>query len=374
MNIENDNSFLTFTNTRPTEFHHNSSAVDSTSDSNMPQDLTDLSKQDTQETSEFNLEDVKKMSEILENIYQQAQLNLGLHENQDETIEDIFFNYVQNLQSTALDTSINWTGLTYEFKAFQTITPEELPDGLEYLPARYVAVLDKLERNYADEELLTQCSQLEQIYQAGKNGMIENYTKLLQDNLGISNDDAQQIKDSFSTILDENASAYRDAVKQIQETIAQNGVDSILLKNHETYIARELRTQTASVIKQVQSNAAYSVQDLIIAGQIAGRYQAEISNAANSNKNVMKFALALSMIDMQTEMMIEQGEISKNMAVLLQNSRVSGHEAALYALNQEFAKQSEGSFAPIDRAAFQEIYDTVMNAYLKSVGDDTKII
>ena len=41
--------------------------------------------------------------------------------------------------------------------------------------------------------------------------MINGYTQLLQDNLGISGDDVQAVKDSFSAILAEKVDAYREA-------------------------------------------------------------------------------------------------------------------------------------------------------------------
>ncbi len=89
--------------------------------------------------------------------------------------------YIDNLRQNGLDGAVDWSGLTRELEAFQTTTPEELEDGLDYLASRYAAVLDKLERNYSGEELTAQRAKLEEVYQAGKSGMIEGYTQLLQD-------------------------------------------------------------------------------------------------------------------------------------------------------------------------------------------------
>ena len=49
----------------------------------------------------------------------------------------------------------------------------------------------------------------------GKSGMIDGYTQALQDNLGLSNSDAQAVRDSFSSILAEKEEAYRGALKQV---------------------------------------------------------------------------------------------------------------------------------------------------------------
>ena len=42
---------------------------------------------------------------------------------------------------------MDWNGLAHELKSFQATSPEELEDGLNYMASRYVAALDKLERN-----------------------------------------------------------------------------------------------------------------------------------------------------------------------------------------------------------------------------------
>ncbi len=108
-----------------------------------------------------------------------------------------------------------WTGTVWlhELKSFQATSPEELEDGLNYMASRYVAALDKLERNYSGEELTAQRAKLEEVYQTGKSGMIDGYTRLLQDNLGLSNSDAQAVRDSLSAILAEKEEAYRGALK-----------------------------------------------------------------------------------------------------------------------------------------------------------------
>ena len=51
--------------------------------------------------------------------------------------------------------------------------------------------------------------------------MIEGYTQLLQDNLGLSSSDAQAVRDSFSAILSEKVDAYRSALGQVHEAAEQ---------------------------------------------------------------------------------------------------------------------------------------------------------
>ncbi len=286
--------------------------------------------------------------------------------------------YIDTLRQNGLDGAVDWNGLSHEMKSFQATSAEELEDGLNYMASRYVAALDKLERNYSGEELTAQLAKLEEVYQAGKSGMIDGYTRLLQDNLGISDSDAQAVRDSFSSILTEKEEAYRGALKQVHESVAQTGPDSVWLKNHDAYIASQLRAAGAAG----QSKAQYSVQDLTAAGQIAQDYRAEIDGASSCGRNEVTLGLNLSMADMKAETMISKGLVSGSMAALLRNSRTQGHENALAALNRALAQREshratgepKGTYAPVDSAVFRGVYDAVMSAYRQNGGDGAKAI
>ena len=286
--------------------------------------------------------------------------------------------YIDTLRQNGLDGAVDWNGLSHEMKSFQATSAEELEDGLNYMASRYVAALDKLERNYTGDELTAQLSKLEEVYQSGKSGMIDGYTRLLQDNLGISDSDAQAVRDSFSSILTEKEEAYRGALKQVHESVAQTGPDSVWLKNHDAYIASQLRAAGAAG----QSKAQYSVQDLTAAGQIAQDYRAEIDGASSCGRNEVTLGLNLSMADMKAETMISKGLVSGSMAALLRNSRTQGHENALAVLNHALAQREshratgepKGTYAPVDSAVFRGVYDAVMSAYRQNGGDGAKAI
>lgn len=286
--------------------------------------------------------------------------------------------YIDTLRQNGLDGAVDWNGLSHEMKSFQATSAEELEDGLNYIASRYVAALDKLERNYTGDELTAQLSKLEEVYQSGKSGMIDGYTRLLQDNLGISDSDAQAVRDSFSSILTEKEEAYRGALKQVHESVAQTGPDSVWLKNHDAYIASQLRAAGAAG----QSKAQYSVQDLTAAGQIAQDYRAEIDGASSCGRNEVTLGLNLSMADMKAETMISKGLVSGSMAALLRNSRTQGHENALAVLNRALAQREshratgepKGTYAPVDSAVFRGVYDAVMSAYRQNGGDGAKAI
>lgn len=292
--------------------------------------------------------------------------------------EDELNTYIDQLRQTGLDGTVDWSSLSREFDAFKSTTPEELEDGLDYLASRYVAVLDKLGRNYQGDELAAQLAKLEEVYQSGKSGMIDSYTKLLQDNLGISRSDAQAVKDSFSTILAEKVDAYRNELGRVNEIVDKTGADSVWLKNHDAYIAAQLRAAETTG----QNQTRYSVQDLAAAGQIAQSYRTEIFNASSCSRNEATLGLNLSMADMKAETLISKGVVSQNMASLLRSSRTQGHENALNALNQALAAREgnrspgepKGTYAAVDRSVFQGIYQAVMNAYQQNGGNGAEAI
>ena len=187
-----------------------------------------------QENVNFNIFDPASINRM------QERVRSGLYKM--TPTDDELNAYIDKLRQTGLDGTVDWSGLSRELEAFKSTTPEELEDGLDYLASRYVSGMDKLERNYTGDELTAQRAKLEEIYQAGKTGMIDNYTKLLRDNLGLSTSDAQAVKDSFSTLLAEKVDAYRGALDKVSEDVDKTGADSVWLKNHDAYIAAQLRT------------------------------------------------------------------------------------------------------------------------------------
>lgn len=337
-----------------------------------------LWKQETQTFRLSDLEDPEKANEIIENMRRQARWDLGLSQGAGETKDEVLSAYIQELRQNGLGGAADWDGLSRELEAFQSTTPEELEDGLDYLASRYVAVLDKLERNYTGGELAAQRAKLDEVYQAGAAGMIDGYAQLLQTNLGISDSGVQAVKDSFSTILSEKVDAYQGALGKVNEAVSQSGPDSVWLKNHDAYIASQLRAAGAVG----QTKAPYSVQDLAAAGQLAQSYRTEIFNASSCGRNEATLALNLSMADMKAETLIEKGIVGKDMAALLRSSRAQGHENALNALDQALAKREgslapgepKGTFAPVDRTVFQGIYQTVMNVYQQNGGNGAAAI
>ena len=336
-----------------------------------------LWRQETQTISLKDLEDPEKSKEFLENWRIQARWDLGI-QGGGPTKEEVLSAYIQDLRQNGLSGEVDFRVLTREMNSFKATTPEELEDGLNYMASRYVAALDKLERNFSGEELTSRRAELEEVYQAGKSGIIDGYTKLLQDNLGLSGSDAQAVRDSLSSILAEREDACRGALQQVHEAAAQAGPDSVWLKNHDAYIASQLRAAAAPG----QSKAQYSVQDLTAAGKIAEDCRAEIDGASSCGRNEVTLALNLSMADMKAEAMISKGQVSGGMAALLRGSRAQGHANALAALDRALAQREshraagepKGTYAPVNSTVFRGIYAAVMGAYRQNGSDGAKAI
>lgn len=319
-----------------------------------------------QENTTFNLFDPDSIARMHE------RLRSGL--STISPTEEELTAYIDRLRQDGLDGTVDWSGLGRELGAFKSTSPEELSDALDYLASRYAAALDKLERNLkGGEELAEQRAKLEEVYQAGKTGMIDNYTRFLRSNLGLSGSGARAVGDSLSTLLDERVEAYRGALDAVYDSLS--GPDGEWLKNHDAYIASRLRE--AGTAKP--GKAQYSAQDLTAAGRIAQAYEQEIKYAG---KDEARLALNLAMADMQAEEMIGRGLVSDKMAALLRGSRTQGHQNALDALDQFLAKREstrapgepKGIFAPVDSGVFQKIYNAVMGAYRQNGGDAAEAI
>lgn len=325
-----------------------------------------------------DLDDPQKASEIVENMRKQAIRDIGNGQGVIETKEEALDSYINELRQNGLDGTVDWSGIGREFQAFNNTTPEELADGLDYLASRYVAVMDKLERNFSGEELTAQLNKLEQVYNSAKSGMIDSYSEFLKSNLGISENDISDIKDSFSVILEDRVNGYRSAIGKVNDEVSETGADSVWLKNHDAYIAFQLR----SSVTNEKSSAKYSVQDLSAAGRIAQEYQNESNSAEFGNRNEASLALNLSMTDMKTETMINKGLISKDMASLLRNSRNQAHKNVIDALDKRLSAlessrapgEPKGAFAPADISVFNGIYDAVMKSFAENGGDAAKAI
>lgn len=291
--------------------------------------------------------------------------------------------YMACLRRNGLDGQIDWQGLAAEFRSFQDMPPEELTASLNYVASRYVSVLDKLKRNFTENELAEQRVKLENIWVTGTTGLVDGYTHFLQSNLGISDLDAQAIRISLDTLIEQRICAYRAMVEQTNTAAAQTGPDSLWLRNHDAYIATRLREAVVSDETDfIPASGTYSAQDLTVAGHIAQVYQFEIDGACAGNQNEAQLALNLAFADMKEETLIQRNLVSENMAALLRKSRVQGHSAALDAVGKYLScgKGTDPSIAPespsaaVDYPIFHGIYEAVLNEYHQNGGDGAEAI
>lgn len=284
--------------------------------------------------------------------------------------------YIENLRKNGLSGKLDWPSLQNELTSStlgdvsgSAIGAENLADRIDYLASRYAAALDKLERGYSGGELESEKKKLDAAYQAGANKLAEDYTGLLQSALGISQQDAQDVRNSFSALLEQRIEGYRDNIEQVRESIVRAAPEDGWLLNHDAYVAAQLRKTGAGT---ESGGAVYSAEDLTAAGKIAKIYKSEAEAAAFGSLDEADMALNLAMADMKSEALISRDLVGDKMAALLRNARSQGHSAVLNAADQHLAQREAGrlsgesGFAPMDRTMFQSVYNAVMDTFQKS--------
>ena len=325
------------------------------------------------ENTTIRLDDLSSLDLLQERL---RKGNLSMTPSEEELAS-----YMDGLRKDGLDGTVDWSGLAEEFSSFQTTQPSDLSESLDYMASRYVAVLDKLERNFTGDALAEQKAKLEDIWKNGTDRMIAGYTSQLQEGLGISQTDAQIVRDSFGAILGEKVAIYQQNLQQAAKSLT--GPDSVWLQNCDAYMAAQLREKNAATVSSSTTESEYySIQDLTVAGQISQAYQAEIYDASFGGRNEATLALNLAMADMKSEEMISRGLVSDKMAALLRSSREQGHQNALTAADERLTYREStrlpgevaGAFAPIDKSIFQGIYQTVMTAYEGNGGNGADAI
>ena len=304
--------------------------------------------------------------------------NLRMTPTQEE-IKD----YLVCLRRDGLSGQIDWQGFAAELRSFQDMPPEELTASLNYVASRYVSVRDKLMRNFTGSKLAEQESEMKNIWVTGVAGLVDGYANFLQINLGASDLDAQAVRVSLDALIEQKIDTYCTMVGQTNTDAAQAGPDSIWICNHDAYMATRLREAVVSdKANSIPARGVYSIQDLIVAGQIAQTYRFEIEGAYAGWRNEAQLALNLAFADMKEETLIQQNLVSEKMAAFLRDSRSQGHSVALeavgmyldYQKDSGLSGESESANTGVDCSIFRGIYDAVLSDYHQNGGDGAEAI
>ena len=304
--------------------------------------------------------------------------NLRMTPTQEE-IKD----YLVCLRRDGLSGQIDWQGFAAELRSFRDMPPEELTASLNYVASRYVSVRDKLMRNFTGSKLAEQESELKNIWATEVAGLVDGYANFLQINLGASDLDAQAVRVSLDALIEQKIDTYCTMVGQTNTDAAQVGPDSIWICNHDAYMATRLREAVVSdKANSIPARGVYSIQDLIVAGQIAQTYRFEIEGAYAGWRNEAQLALNLAFADMKEETLIRQNLVSEKMAAFLRDSRSQGHSVALeavgmyldYQKDSRLSGESESANTGVDCSIFRGIYDAVLSDYHQNGGDGAEAI
>jgi hypothetical protein len=279
--------------------------------------------------------------------------------------EEELTRYIAQLREQGLDGSVHWGRLASEMQCVQDNEVTDLSDQVDYLASRYVAVLDKLERNASGEQLKGQKAELEQLWKSATQSLTVDFSQFLQETLGLSPESAGQIEDSLTLILYHRVEEYQGALTQVNVAVAQAGADSKWLHNHDGYLAARLR----EAVSPTDAETIYSIHDLLAAGTTANAYQ-----DVTGGHDEARLALDLAMADMETEVLLQKWAASPQMTDLLRASRPQAHGVILDEADQYWAENARlsgkpDSFAAVDRALVEDIYRAVMDAYQQNGGD-----
>ena len=204
------------------------------------------------------------------------------------------------LKTDGLGGQINFSQVSGDFETmFATVHAGNLGGAIDYLVSRTAALEGKLNRNFSGEELQAQLQELNNVFQQGKERLIDSYAGRLQDALGLSDADAQSVRDSLGSLIFQRLQTYRDAQAAMPDALT--GTKDSWLLNHDEYMASQLR-QTAETITDRASGGDFTLGDLRAAGEVAGAYQTIYQGVATGKGGDEAFlALDLSRIDMKTE-------------------------------------------------------------------------
>ena len=288
--------------------------------------------------------------------------------------------YIARLRTTDGNSTVDWRSLKRETMSFRTATYEHLQDCLAYMASRYVSVKDKLIRCGSPTKVETGGSDLRRICFAGVSEMVTHYTQKLQGSLSLSPADISDIRESFITAFQYQIQRYEKLLQQIHQSVAREYPEDRWLKNHDGFIAAQLRE--AAGAEDVPAHCRYTVRDLTIIGQVAQFYQKEMDGVGNGNRHEANLALNLAMVDMKAELLIRRGLVSSGMATLLRDIRTYSHNGVLDGADQYLSTASDnpqpaGRQAvkpPMNRAMFRSIHDAVLQAFQNNGGDAPQAI
>lgn len=284
----------------------------------------------------------------------------------------------KELSQNGLDGTVDWAGLRGELDSFRELKSEDLGDGIDYFSSRYVAIKDKLERNFSGDELAAQQEKLGAVYQQGVSYLVDGYAKKMEKELGLSNGQAQTVRESLQVNLDQAILHYESVLDQVK---APASPSDAWLQNHDAYIAARLRETTTSSSEASEGEGLYTMNDLVAACRIGEAYQVVVDRASHGPDEV-RMALDMGMVDIKTEALINTGKLSSGMAKLLQSTQKNRHQEVIAAADERlkslrgFRAKGEptGSFALANQGMIQTIYQKVMDTFRESGGNAVKAI
>lgn len=274
------------------------------------------------------------------------------------------------VEANGLSSQVDWDGVGLDF--LRHSNTDNLGECIDYLASRYVALEKQLERSLSGSELEAQKSQLEEIFERGKQNLTGGYIQRLGDALCFSQEDRDHLEAGFKGLIAGRIEVYR----KVQENLTVNlsGKDQWLL-NCDKYMASQLR-QASDSISSSASAGGITLNDLCWAGKIGADYQtfySHVSHGRGGKEEII--ALDVAMAEMKVETLIQRGVLSGHMEKLLSSSRQARQQQLLDVSDQRreawraTSLPTAGVVKDADRNRFQEVFGTVLDVFAQNGGD-----
>lgn len=138
-------------------------------------------------------------------LLERGQNDFILSGSLNPTQED-FALLLEQLETKGLSGQVDLSQVAGNFSSVAAgVNAGNLGQSIDYLTSRYVALVGQLQRNGASQETR---EELEQVFAQGKEALVSSYADRLQDALGLSDQDAQQVRANLEGLIDRQVQTY----------------------------------------------------------------------------------------------------------------------------------------------------------------------
>lgn len=325
----------------------------------------------------------KKGSFNLYDIINGDKMNMKLQDPNPSA--EVLQEFEKQLQTSGIQKEVDWSGLLFDFRGIgfdadadaYTIGADDFSRKVDYLASRYVAVENKIKSTTTDDTQAEQLKKLNEMYQSALSEIADGYSGIVSsflDKNGVSGE-KEKIYTSIVSGVESKIEEYREGLSDNAALESLKGTPDQWLLNDDAYVASVLRESVGDSVA-VQTKAAdgpYTLRDLDALGQYASALSA-IEKLNNTNIYTMdeaRIGLDFSMIAMKTDTLKNNGNISAEMANLLQKTMKGFMQSFLDRMDDQLSESRNSGttandkvgFAALDRNTVWDVYNQTIQQY-----------